>query len=164
VKLSELTKWDHRFLNLAAYISGWSKDPSTKCGAVITKGNKIISLGYNGFSKGIKDSVGRLNNRDAKYQLVVHAETNAILFSKEDLLGCTIYTWPFPPCCRCAVNIIQADITRVVAPFPSGELEERWKSDLTMAKVIYAESGIQFDEVELDIKSEWVDCPNNHLT
>ncbi len=151
MKLSELPKWDHRLLNLAAHISGWSKDPSTKCGAVITKGNRIISLGFNGFPTGIKDSTLRLKDRATKYQLVLHAETNAILFAKEDLTNCTIYTWPFPPCCRCAVNIIQAGIVRVVAPSPMKTLEERWGKNLRMAKVLYSESGIQFDEITLNV-------------
>ncbi|MCG8123835.1 MAG: cell division protein DedD, partial [Candidatus Thiodiazotropha taylori] len=31
-----MTKWDTRFLGLAAYISAWSKDPSSQVGAVIT--------------------------------------------------------------------------------------------------------------------------------
>jgi len=147
MKLGDLNKWDHRFLNLAAHISGWSKDPSTKCGALITKDKRILSLGFNGFPDGIFDSTKRLSNREIKYQLVVHAETNALLFSKHDLTGATIYTWPFPPCCRCAVNIIQAGLIRVVAPTPSGELKTRWKDDLEMAKVLYSEVGIQFDEI-----------------
>jgi len=42
-------KWALRFLGLASYISKWSKDPSTKVGAVIAQGNRIVSLGYNGF-------------------------------------------------------------------------------------------------------------------
>ena len=29
-------KWSHRFLDMAALVASWSKDPSTKCGAVIT--------------------------------------------------------------------------------------------------------------------------------
>ena len=50
------TKWDNRFLVLAKLIGSWSKDPSTKVGAVIVdQDNKIVSVGYNGFPKNISD-------------------------------------------------------------------------------------------------------------
>lgn len=32
-----MNKWDERLLGLAEYVSNWSKDPSTKVGAVIAK-------------------------------------------------------------------------------------------------------------------------------
>jgi dCMP deaminase len=42
--------WDLRFLTLAKTVSTWSKDPSTKVGAVIVdKNRRVVSLGYNGF-------------------------------------------------------------------------------------------------------------------
>lgn len=73
--------WDDRFLELATVISSWSKDPSTQVGAVIVDDdNRVISIGYNGFPKGIKDD-HRLSNRDLKYEMVVHAEANALLFA-----------------------------------------------------------------------------------
>jgi len=56
-------KWDIRFLDLAKLVSTWSKDPSTKIGAVITdRDNKIVSLGYNGFPKKVADD-DRLNEQ-----------------------------------------------------------------------------------------------------
>ena len=52
-------KWDKRFLELAKLVGSWSKDPSTKVGAVIVDcNNRIISVGYNGFPKGVKDNKG----------------------------------------------------------------------------------------------------------
>ena len=41
-------KWDKRFLELSRHVSNWSKDPSTKVGAIITDGIKIVSMGFNG--------------------------------------------------------------------------------------------------------------------
>ena len=53
--------WDTRFIDLAKLVSTWSKDPSTKVGAVITDdNNRVISLGYNGFPKNIQDISLRL--------------------------------------------------------------------------------------------------------
>ena len=50
-----------------------------------------------------------------KYQhpYVVHAELNAILNSKHDLKGCSIYVSLFP-CNECAKAIIQSGISRIV--------------------------------------------------
>ena len=43
--------------NLAKHIGSWSKDPSTKVGAVIVDDkNRIVSVGYNGFPRGVEDS------------------------------------------------------------------------------------------------------------
>ena len=59
------TKWDNRFLVLAKLIGSWSKDPSTKVGAVIVdEDNKIVSLGYNGFPKKFSYSKKRKKNID----------------------------------------------------------------------------------------------------
>jgi dCMP deaminase len=94
-------KWDMRFLALAAHISSWSKDPSSQVGAVITDGNRIVSLGYNGFAAKVKDAEERLGDRETKLQLTIHAEENAMIFAKRDLRGCTVYV-THPPCPRCA--------------------------------------------------------------
>jgi len=78
--------WHLRFLDLAKHISNWSKDPSTKVGAVIFDSDKrIISVGYNGFPKNISDDPEKYLNREIKYQMVVHAEINAILFAQRNL-------------------------------------------------------------------------------
>ena len=72
-------KWDRRYLDIAKSVSQWSKDPSTKVGAVLVRDNRIVSVGYNGFPEGVDDSEERYNNRELKYDLVVHAEVNAII-------------------------------------------------------------------------------------
>lgn len=145
-----LSKWDQRFLELAEHIAEWSKDPSTKCGAVITKGNKITSLGFNGLASGIEDYAERLVNRDIKYKMVIHAEENAILFAKQNLEGCTIYLWPFPPCSNCAAKIIQTGIKRVIAPVASSDLIKRWGDSLKISANMYDEAGVEFVEVSND--------------
>ena len=118
-------KWDKRFLDMAQFVSGWSKDPSTKVGAVITDGSKkVISLGYNGLPQWVKDNEEILSNREEKYKYIIHAEVNAILqANKNDFFAGTIYTYPFLTCPQCAAMIIQAGIMRVV----SYEcVDERW--------------------------------------
>tara|TARA_B100000614_G_scaffold120032_1_gene107586 strand:- start:48 stop:251 length:204 start_codon:yes stop_codon:yes gene_type:complete len=60
-------KWDRRFIDLALHISGWSKDPSTKVGCVVVgEDREIRSTGFNGFPRGIDDSMERLEDRELK--------------------------------------------------------------------------------------------------
>ena len=60
-------EWDKRYLGLAREVSAWSKDPSSKIGAVAigTKG-QVLAQGYNGFPRGIDDSVARMENKEVK--------------------------------------------------------------------------------------------------
>lgn len=136
-------KWDKRFLELCRLISSWSKDISTKVGSVIVDSdNRIVSLGYNGFPKGFSDDEFRYNNRFIKYKYVVHAERNAIIFAKQNLKDCTIYTWPMMPCTACAGMIIQSGIKRVVSIENDNE---RWADDFSYSTVLFKESGIDLE-------------------
>ena len=111
-------KWTRRFLSLAQHVASWSKDPSTKTGAVITApDNMIISLGYNGFPKGVRDDPSDYANRSTKYERIIHSEVNAVLAARRDLTGCSLYCWPLMPCSRCATVIIQSGISLVVFPY-----------------------------------------------
>jgi len=49
-----VSKWDSVFMNEAYIWSQRSKDPSTKVGAIITRGKKLISVGYNGFPENVR--------------------------------------------------------------------------------------------------------------
>ena len=126
-------------MNLAKEMSEASKDPSTKVGAVIVSPEKrFISAGYNGFPQKIKDD-DRLHDRERKYEIIIHGEMNAILFAERSLKDCTIYTYPFMPCPRCASVIIQVGITRVVS---YNNVPERWKPMMDMAAELFAEANV----------------------
>ena len=140
------TKWDTRFLGLAKHISDWSKDPSTKVGCVVVgEDREVRSTGFNGFPRGIEDTVERLNNREKKYPMICHAEENAIMHAARigiSLKDCTAYvTWP--PCSRCARSLIQAGILEVVYPADS-EIPERWQEDFEIATSMFNESGVSY--------------------
>lgn len=144
-------KWDTRFLLLAKTVSTWSKDPSTRVGAVVVdRDHRIVSIGFNGFARGVKDDE-RLNDRATKYEMTVHAEINAILFAKTDLRDCTIYVWPLPPCGRCASVIIQSGISRVVAPVLT---EIRWIESCLLGQRLLEEAGVQYFLNGESIKNE----------
>ena len=138
--MSRTDKWDRRFLELAKFVSSWSKDPSTKVGAVITDDRfRVISVGYNGLPQGVEDSDERLNNRELKYKLVVHGEINALLFAGRSVRGGTLYTWPFMPCSNCAAQVVQAGIHRVVAPYSDNP---RWKDGFKLSEDLFKEAEV----------------------
>lgn len=113
-----ILKWDLRFLKLAEEVATWSKDPSTKTGAVVIgPDDAVISVGFNGFPKGMADSPALYANREEKYSRIIHCEINALIFAGRRLPeGCTLYTVPFMSCDRCVVQMLQAGIRRFVAP------------------------------------------------
>lgn len=133
-------KWDFFFLGLAEHISTASKDPSTKVGAVIVAPDRrVVSMGYNGLPRGVEDTPERLNNRELKYQLIVHAERNALLFAREPLDGYTLYTTPFAPCSVCAGMIIQAGIKNVVSYYVS---DTKWLDSFKLSSKMFVEAGV----------------------
>jgi dCMP deaminase len=157
-------RWDLRYLEAAKHFAQWSKDPSTKVGAVIVTRQqtysgdlldlrkidmgRIVSVGYNGFARGIKDSDDRLNNRELKYKMVVHGERNAMLYAQRDLTGCTLYTWPFMPCAPCAAMTIQTGIKRVVAPKNDNP---RWVEDFQITRTMFREAMVELVEKEIEL-------------
>lgn len=140
-------KWDDRFLELAALVSTWSKDPSTKCGAVIVRPDRTVaSMGFNGFPQGCSDADEFYENRELKYARVVHAELNAILFASEPVKGYTMYTYPEgygPTCDRCASHVIQSGITRIVHKQDTSDFAMRWKEATERGLDMYAEAGVE---------------------
>lgn len=145
--MDRVEKWDRRFLELARLVSTWSKDPSTKCGAVICKGNHVIGMGYNGFPPAIADKPALLHDRPSKYARVIHAEMNAIFNSYEkglDLRGATLYTYPpglAPSCERCTAHVVRAGVTRVVHYRMDTEMSRRWNPETSLD--LYAEAGVE---------------------
>lgn len=128
-------------MKMAELVATWSKDPSSKIGAVIVDcNNRVISTGYNGFPVGIKDSDERLSLRELKYKMVLHAEENAILFAKQNLSGCSLYVTMMPPCSHCAALIIQSGIKNVYVPL--SDIPERWKDSVKLTKLMFEEAGV----------------------
>jgi dCMP deaminase len=140
------SEWDNRFMKLAREISTWSKDPSTKIGAVIVNDERrILATGYNGFPRGIEDTDERLKDREQKYPLIVHGEMNALmnaLYSGVSVKGATIYVWGLPVCSECTKNVIQSGIKRVVILFPE-HTPEKWQTQWNnLSKPMYEEAGV----------------------
>ena len=139
--------WGERYLHLAKEVSTWSKDPSTKVGAVAIGDNgEVLTQGFNGFPRGIKDSDERLKDRERKYKLVVHAEMNAIYnagLNGVSLKGSTLYVYGLPVCNECAKGIIQVGIKKVVAMRPA-DYNKKWDDSIKDAKALFNEAEVMY--------------------
>jgi dCMP deaminase len=133
--------WDRVWMNVALIVKERSKDPDTQVGSVVVSpDNRKTHVGYNSFPIGVKDTPERWKRPD-KYNLVIHAEDDAILNSKEDLDGWTLYVTLFP-CVRCATDVIQAGIKRIVYL----EKPDRPDSKYDLSTEIMEEAGIVIEK------------------
>lgn len=139
------SEWNRRYLGLAYEVSKWSKDPSTKIGAIAV-GNKgqVLAQGYNGFPRKIRHSEERLNNRELKYKFVVHAEMNLIYnagYNGVSLDGSTVYVTGLPVCSECAKGLIQVGVKQVIMP-QQEDTPEVWKNSFEFTKELFEEAGV----------------------
>lgn len=145
-------EWDCYYLDLARTASKKSKDPSTKVGAFIVRPDKTAaSFGFNGFPKKMADRIEWYADRAEKLKRAIHAEINALHWRKEPVTGCTLYVWPFMPCDRCAIDVIQAGIVRVVAPKTSENVLARWADSVDRAADYFRTCGVVMEFVEFPV-------------
>ncbi len=128
--------WDFRFMALCLHIAMWSKDPHYQYGAVIVGPRKrIVSIGYNGFPRGLDDSkVTRYQEPDDKWFLE-HAERNAIYNATEPLIGYTLYVNGHI-CADCARAIIQSGIQGVVIDAGTPKIPYKKRRKLSNAAAV----------------------------
>lgn len=146
-------KWHSRFLDLADLIASWSKDPSRGVGSVIVSPmRQVLATGYNGLPRGFHDSDDRLE-RPAKYDLIVHAEMNAIIQCARNGVSpvdATIYS-SFSPCIHCTLAIVQAGITRVVTR-SIAKGDEHWNESIEKSISMLEEVGVEYIVLEPAVK------------
>ena len=136
--------WDNYFIEIAKVVSTRSTCLRRKYGAVVVRDRVIISTGYNGSPRGMRncDDTGTCTRKEQnipsgeRYELceAVHAEQNAIINGPPDRMkGSTIYIAGFEednsfaagrPCKLCDRMIRNAQITEVVYLDKNGELEK----------------------------------------
>lgn len=146
-------KWDRRYIELARTVARWSKDPSTKVGAVLVRpNNSVASTGFNGFPPGHDDSPELYLDRDYKYKHVVHAEVNALNFFGQTARGFTLYT-SFPCCPDCVELAGKAGVARIV--YPRLDVSGRdaswaaeWRERLEKAQEVAHRYGIEVDVLD----------------
>lgn len=135
-------------LKLAYAAAQESIDPSTKVGSVIMYRDPNASdpfylkvgQGYNGFPQGVEATEERLNNRDLKYPMTVHAEVNAILDSCVPVEACILYSTHMP-CSSCTGIIIQSGIRTVVVPEYIHK-NGHWTEDSKISLQMFTEAGV----------------------
>jgi dCMP deaminase len=145
-------KWDDRYMSLAKEVSTWSKDPSSKIGAVaIGEKGQVLSQGYNGFPRGIEDTKIRYDNREIKYKYVVHAEMNVIYnatYNGVSLNGATLYVYGLPVCSDCAKGIIQVGIKKVVVP--RMKIQDPWKESWQRSVQMFDEADVKWSMIDYE--------------
>ena len=117
--------WDEYFMEIAQVVAKRSNCSRRKVAAVVAKDNHILSTGYNGTPRGVKNCfaggcprcAGKTpSGKGLDECLCVHAEQNAICqaaFHGIALDGATIYV-TLSPCLTCAKLIVNSGIREVV--------------------------------------------------
>ena len=138
-------EWVAKGLDTAEFFANrFSKDPSTKVGAVImNKRKRIVGFGYNGFPDRIPDAPHRLADRTLKNEDTIHAEVNAVLNATASVEGCALFV-NFPPCGDCAKFVIQAgiDVVHYLALDPDSGFAERWACSMDRAQSAFKRAGV----------------------
>lgn len=141
-------KWVKRYLDLAEEVSTWSKDPSSKIGSVyIGQNGQVLSTGYNGFPRGIEDSLYRLADRETKYKYVVHAEMNGIYNACQNgvsLAGSKLFVFGLPICSECAKGIIQVGVSEVFIMQKHINKSDFWKDMWETSKEMFIEASVGY--------------------
>lgn len=105
------SSWDNMFLLTAILWSQKSKDPNTKCAAVITDDlNRIVSIGYNSPVRNVDDFKLNLERPFNRFHCI-HAEHNAYLNAARS--GNKIYVTG-KPCVYCLQLMYHVDIRDIV--------------------------------------------------
>ena len=126
--------WDEYFMNIAKEVAMRSNCIKRKVAAVIVRDKRIVSTGYNGTPRGVKNcnegGCARCNSfakggTALDDCLCSHAEENSIVqaaYHGIAISGSTIYT-TYSPCLTCGKMIINAGIKKVVynTDYPLGE-------------------------------------------
>lgn len=136
-----MKNWDEYFMDIAKLVSTRSKDRSTKVGALVVRDKTILSTGYNGFPRGVDDTIEERYERPLKYVWTVHAEENALLHAAREgisINGSTMYV-TLHPCSTCAKAIVQCGIKEVVV---EDDDNPRFAEDFKVAKTILEEAGV----------------------
>ena len=147
--------WDDYFMNVALAVASRASCIKIHTGAVITKDNRIVSTGYNGFPPGIKTCFerGRCRKRSLGIDwnvkntgecFTVHAEVNAIIQANpKDMQGGKLYSVLYP-CADCAKNIAGAGIKEVIY------LRDYKEKGSPTAK-IFRQAGIKLRKMNYDL-------------
>jgi len=116
---------DKLFMDVAKQFANESKCVSRKVGAILVRGGRILSTGYNGTPPGWRNCCDHFPDyeplqREAHINWSsvneIHAEMNAIMWAAKEgtsTAGATMYT-TVQPCSDCLKNMVAAGIVEIV--------------------------------------------------
>lgn len=145
----ENPSWDDYFMSMVYLVASKSKDKKTHIGAVVVGSNKeIVSIGYNGFVRGLKDNVPERQEKPEKYFWFEHGERNAIYNATligASLKGCKMYTNGIP-CMDCGRAVVQSGILEVI-------VDKKWNNGNKGTDIDEAKRTIQmFNETGVNLR------------
>lgn len=112
-KNEERINWDRYFMSISILASIRSSCERLKVGCVLSKNNRIISMGYNGFLPGANHRSIVRNNHE---QATIHAEQNAISDASSrgvSVKECTAYITHYP-CINCFKILAASGIKHII--------------------------------------------------
>ena len=149
--------WDTYFMQIAHVVATRSNCSRRQVAAVIVKDQRIISTGYNGTPRGVKNCFAggcprahsdAPSGSDLGNGICNHAEENAIVqaaYHGISVKGATLYC-TISPCLLCAKMIINAGITTVIYE------KDYHFSDQTQA--LLTEAGVQCSHLSVETEPQ----------
>lgn len=138
-----MSKWLARFASLACAVSSWSKDPTTKVGAVARDDDRLVlGTGYNGPPRGVDDLPERMTREGGeKYLWMAHAEENLVAQAARKVLKGSTVTVTHLCCNACARMLINAGVRRVEVVGMTTSMDPRLAE---VARTMFAEAGVEY--------------------
>jgi len=144
-------EWNEYFLKMAFLVAERSTCRRHHVGAVIVRDKKILTTGYNGAARGVKDCIELGCLRDERgipsgerHEIcrAIHAEQNAIIQAALhgiNITDSTIYC-THSPCILCAKIIVNSRIMRFVT---CGNYADKNFIEL------FKEAGVEYESIEV---------------
>lgn len=147
-----------------------SPDPSTQNGAVLLGWDKYlgeyytIGAGCNDFPKGVNVEYWYAENKQDKYNRVVHAEVAAILDAAKNGMSTidSVLVCPWAACSNCAKHIAAAGVSTLIRHKYSNSgvtTGSHWYADCQIGDDIMKEAGVSI--IEIDPVSSSVELRRN---
>ena len=152
--------WDEYFMKMASLVAERSTCLRHHVGAIIVKEKRVLTTGYNGAAKGVKDcfELGCLRDEleiesGTRHEIcrAIHAEQNAIIQAGVhgiNISNSTMYC-THTPCMICAKMIVNAGIKEIVSYHDYADEEARKflkEAGVKLMKVPKPDSTIDFND------------------
>jgi dCMP deaminase len=141
-----------KYFDLVKFMADtFSKDPHKKVGCLLLapESLQILSMGYNGFPRGVDETPAERWSRPTKYYYVEHSERNCLynacrsgVNTNGSIAVTTLY-----PCSDCCRALIQSGIKTIITTTPDFS-HERWGEDFKYSRIMFEEAHV--DVILLD--------------